>query len=804
MLHTDLRDFRAPIRERVTARLHVELANRQEQAVWAHPGFRYNTQGSRSSITCGVDGAWLVNSLLTGWGLTLGSDYAVDLTAATLRAAEQQTDIDRIEARLQGLDELRGRVAGTKHAPWDWFKPFQRETLAFAGAWEGGHVHQAPGAGKTGQMVVWSLLQPGPVIVVTKAAVRTQFAGEVRKLTHIEPYVVVPKGKQRASFGSYMQRCGPVWSNPGAEAGLDLSGGPLLTGWTTRPYVIVPWSSLVNWLPTLLQLGPATLVLDEIHMGKAAKREKWVPGPTGKPEARPVESRSAAAYTLANACRRSLGGTATDVYDRMRDLWGQLTLVQPKGWGRTANKFYFHYCAAKPNEGFGGLDTTGASNTEELRKRASKVALRTTYDRSHGELPAKRTEVIYIHDSDLNRASSYASELKRAAKDGSESGPGSTREVKLARCASMKRRFTVDFIVDKLEQGQKVLVFDSRHDNCDRWAQALVKAWKGAQPAAQTLRDGVTILGGESNIRQIEDANVWLARGGLPASEVDRVHATVMGALGTNNPDDGEPHPGPCVVIGTYQKIGTGMNWQDHDALGWIALPENPGQLWQGENRVSRLGQMRSVTVFYFVAEGTYDEDQCDTVIEKFRQVEAMGGPKTIQGLGEKLKGLDDPTLMEQLVANIAASVTTDDEDDEHGFDIDDIGTLFEDEDDEDAGLVVNLRDDSFDVYIGRVSHAPPGCPPERGGDGFWGNPVVRATECPVCGVFHASKGETLECHARWLTQRAAEEPTFAARLQTLRGKRLGCWCAPGPCHGDNIVRWLDANPGERVDAPAD
>lgn len=33
--------------------------------------------------------------------------------------------------------------------------------------------------------------------------------------------------------------------------------------------------------------------------------------------------------------------------------------------------------------------------------------------------------------------------------------------------------------------------------------------------------------------------------------------------------------------------------------------------------------------------------------------------------------------------------------------------------------------------------------------------------------------------------------PDLMASLDELRGKRLGCWCKPGPCHGDVLVRLL-------------
>ncbi|HZI11744.1 MAG TPA: DUF4326 domain-containing protein [Myxococcus sp.] len=28
-----------------------------------------------------------------------------------------------------------------------------------------------------------------------------------------------------------------------------------------------------------------------------------------------------------------------------------------------------------------------------------------------------------------------------------------------------------------------------------------------------------------------------------------------------------------------------------------------------------------------------------------------------------------------------------------------------------------------------------------------------------------------------------------------MRGKRLGCWCKPGPCHADVYAAWVDSQP---------
>ena len=35
-------------------------------------------------------------------------------------------------------------------------------------------------------------------------------------------------------------------------------------------------------------------------------------------------------------------------------------------------------------------------------------------------------------------------------------------------------------------------------------------------------------------------------------------------------------------------------------------------------------------------------------------------------------------------------------------------------------------------------------------------------------------------------------QPALLAALPELRGKRLGCWCAPQACHGDVLAQLAD------------
>lgn len=78
------------------------------------------------------------------------------------------------------------------------------------------------------------------------------------------------------------------------------------------------------------------------------------------------------------------------------------------------------------------------------------------------------------------------------------------------------------------------------------------------------------------------------------------------------------------------------------------------------------------------------------------------------------------------------------------------------------AGTVVHCKREPYDVYIGRPSK--------------WGNPFAIGTD--------GTREEVIAKYRAWLI----EQPLLVIALPELRGKTLGCWCAPQACHGDVLV----------------
>jgi hypothetical protein len=90
---------------------------------------------------------------------------------------------------------------------------------------------------------------------------------------------------------------------------------------------------------------------------------------------------------------------------------------------------------------------------------------------------------------------------------------------------------------------------------------------------------------------------------------------------------------------------------------------------------------------------------------------------------------------------------------------------------------VVHFRKEKFDIYIGRPSE--------------WGNPFSHIKDKKTRAEFIVkNREEAVAKYREWiLTQDHLME-----KLETLRGKSLGCWCKPKACHGDVLVQLLREN----------
>jgi len=89
---------------------------------------------------------------------------------------------------------------------------------------------------------------------------------------------------------------------------------------------------------------------------------------------------------------------------------------------------------------------------------------------------------------------------------------------------------------------------------------------------------------------------------------------------------------------------------------------------------------------------------------------------------------------------------------------------------------VVHCKKDKHDVYIGRGSK--------------WGNPFVMNSE--------EDRDKVIADYEKYILEKIKEDP-IKYNLSELEGKTLGCYCAPKKCHGDDLVKLINAKPSNKT-----
>ena len=85
---------------------------------------------------------------------------------------------------------------------------------------------------------------------------------------------------------------------------------------------------------------------------------------------------------------------------------------------------------------------------------------------------------------------------------------------------------------------------------------------------------------------------------------------------------------------------------------------------------------------------------------------------------------------------------------------------------------VVHCKKEAYDIYIGRPSK--------------WGNPFTIGKD--------GTREEVIEKYKVYISNK----PDLRASLDELKGKVLGCWCKPKPCHGDVLAELCNENNNRR------
>ena len=597
-----------PESQRISAVLGRALAPDEiEAARNAVPGLHLRAAGAVTRATLPAHAAPLLAPVLRALGASV-SRATGDPTPRT------PVEWEAVREALTARGELRNAYAE------EWPLSYQREALCWASVRPGALLHHPTGSGKTFTAICWILLAQGPALIVTRAASRSQYARQVERFTNVRPFLCKPSNEVRKkdqwqTLGDYFDWC--------KEKG-------------QRPVVVVGWEALSSWFSRLIDVserksrGWTSIVLDESHKGKSKKRWEAVPIPAKDDPAYstivrsviarggsvnvlkqgdgeigfiPLKNTAYCASAICKNAKRRLATTATPIPDRVRDLWGQLDLIEPFQWGRYRD-FAFRYCDATPGL-YGGLDDRGQSNLTELSNRLKWVVHRVSGKVARANLPPKRRETWYIPQSEQVKPSGG---WKKAIKAATQAGASAMLEIRLAMAASAKRRAILSRISEHMESGHKVVVFTARRRDCRELAETVGKLKGKAKPNA-----------------------VWSGHGGDSQESRQKMLAQYI------------ENTGPCVLVGTGHAWGTAIDGlQCTDAAIFALLPYTPGDLDQWEGRFTRHGQDRPVTIYFPIAEGTADEHLASILLEKLPAVDQLAPTDSLDGAAEALAGHED------------------------------------------------------------------------------------------------------------------------------------------------------------------
>lgn len=87
----------------------------------------------------------------------------------------------------------------------------------------------------------------------------------------------------------------------------------------------------------------------------------------------------------------------------------------------------------------------------------------------------------------------------------------------------------------------------------------------------------------------------------------------------------------------------------------------------------------------------------------------------------------------------------------------------------------VNLREEAFDIYIGRGNR--------YGQKGLYGNPYYRNDQ---------NREAAIAKYEPYIKDKLMQNTAFMLTFLTLKDKVLGCYCKPKHCHGEVLISILN------------
>lgn len=430
--------------------------------------------------------------------------------------------------------------------------PFQKEGVEFVFEKNGrALIGDEMGLGKTIQALTYMEMTSKCTIVVCPASLKLNWAAEINKwCTNYNLWIVEGKKKKIKT---------QIVSNKLADKDIYIVNWDILGNQTEekmkngkKTKVDIPYT---GWVDHLLDLEPDLVIADEIHFAKNAKN-----------------IRSRGLIRMGKRVDHFIGLSGTPIENRPVEFFSTLNLINGNLFSSWWN-FTKRYCGAKQTRF--GLDTTGATNIEELHTLVQNVMIRRKKEEVLPELPLKRRVVIPMEISNRStyeRAESNLIDFLRETLGNEAADKASQAEalVEIEKLKQLsyqgKKKAVINWIKDYLETEDKLVVFATH---------TAVLDYLESQFGKICVRiDGKVPSGKRQGI-------------------VDKF----------------QTDPKIKLFLGNIKAAGVGITLTAAHTTCFVELGWTPGLHDQAEDRVHRIGQKSdSVTAYYLIAGNTIEE----------------------------------------------------------------------------------------------------------------------------------------------------------------------------------------------------
>jgi hypothetical protein len=356
--------------------------------------------------------------------------------------------------------------------------------------------------------------------------------------------------------------------------------------------VIINYEILKSWLPVFLKASPQCVILDEIHYIKNSRAQ-----------------RTKAVLKLVEGVPSVVGLSGTPMTNRPFELWTVMQAIKPDLFP-SMEKFAWRYC--RPRYTPWGWSYDGAENLKELRSILKKnLMIRRLKKQVLPELPDKTRKVVPM------KLKSYVE--YNAAQDNFLTWLHTISPAKAKKAKKSQALTKVGYLLR--------LVAQTKIDLVVQWVEEFFESNPGKKLVGLTMHTYVI----DRLKEKFPDA--VFVNGQTTGVQRDRA----VRAFQTN--------PKVRAFFGNWKAAGVGLTLHAAHNIAALDFPWTPGDLFQGEDRIHRIGQKEKVIVHYLMAMGTIEEKLVTILQKKAAVLDAVlngtGSGTDLDVFDELLKDLE-------------------------------------------------------------------------------------------------------------------------------------------------------------------